>query len=137
MLCTGAIMNTWPEFLIGLYFDPTAIANQGALAIALTIIPIGALFQVVDGMQSTAIGALRGLKDTRVPMIMCFVGYCVIGVLTSLLLAFVLDFGPRGVWVGLFIGLFASAVFLTFRFQRLSRRFVVEGSGALVPSRAG
>jgi MATE family multidrug resistance protein len=137
MLGTGIGMNTWPEFLIGLYFDPTLPENQGALAIALVIIPIGALFQVVDGMQCTAIGALRGLKDTRVPMIMCFVGYCVIGVVSSLLLGFALGFGPRGIWFGLFIGLLASAAFLTYRFQRLSRRFVVEGVGALVPSRAG
>jgi MATE family multidrug resistance protein len=137
MLGTGITMNTAPQFLIGLYFDPTAAANRGALAIALTIIPIGALFQVVDGMQCTAIGALRGLKDTRVPMIMCFVGYCVIGAMSALLLGFGLHFGPRGVWFGLFIGLFASAGFLTFRFQNLSRRFVVEGAGALVPSRAG
>ncbi|HVZ01333.1 MAG TPA: MATE family efflux transporter [Dongiaceae bacterium] len=137
MLGTGLTMNTWPEFLIGLYFDPSAAGNQGSLAIALMIIPIGALFQVVDGMQCTAIGALRGLKDTRVPMIMCFIGYCVIGALTSLLLAFALGFGPHGVWFGLFIGLFASAVFLTVRFQNLSRRFVAEGAGALVPSRAG
>jgi MATE family multidrug resistance protein len=69
-------------------------------------------------------------------MIMCFVGYCVIGAFSSLFLAFVLDFGPRGVWFGLFIGLLASAAFLTLRFQNLSRRFVAEGSGALVSSRA-
>jgi MATE family multidrug resistance protein len=137
MLATGLVMNTWPQFLIGLYFDPAAPANQGALAIALTIIPIGALFQVVDGMQCTAIGALRGLKDTRVPMIMCFVGYCVIGVLSALALGFTLHFGPRGIWFGLFIGLLAAAAFLTVRFQNLSRRFVIEGPGALVPSRAG
>jgi len=137
MLATGLIMNTWPNFLIGLYFDPTAPQNQGALAIAMMIIPIGALFQVVDGMQCTAIGALRGLKDTRVPMIMCFVGYCVIGALSALALGFWLGYGPRGVWFGLFIGLFASAAFLTYRFQKLSHRFVVEGAGVLVPSRAG
>jgi MATE family multidrug resistance protein len=137
MLCTGLTMMAVPRSLIGLYFDTMDPANQGALAIALMIIPIGALFQVVDGMQCTAIGALRGLKDTRIPMIMCFVGYCVIGVVASLFLAFGFGFGPRGVWFGLFIGLFASAVFLTFRFQKLSRRLVVEGSGALVPSRAG
>lgn len=137
MLGTGITMNTWPEFLIGLYFDPAAAENQGALAIALMVIPIGALFQVVDGMQCTAIGALRGLKDTRVPMIMCFVGYCVIGVLSALLLGFAFGVGPRGVWFGLFLGLLASAAFLTLRFRTLSRRFVVEGTGALVASRAG
>ena len=137
MLGTGITMSTWPRGLIGLYFDTSAMDNQGSLAIALTIIPIGALFQVVDGMQCTAIGALRGLKDTRIPMIMCFIGYCLIGAASALLLAFALHFGPQGVWFGLFIGLFASAVFLTVRFKNLSRRFVIEGTGAVVPTRAG
>jgi multidrug resistance protein, MATE family len=137
MMCTGLAMITIPKSLIGIYFETADPVNRGALAVALMIIPIGALFQVVDGMQCTAIGALRGLKDTRVPMIMCFLGYCVIGVVSSLVLAFGFDFGPQGVWFGLFIGLFASAVFLTVRFQKLSRRFVIEGVGALVPSRAG
>jgi MATE family multidrug resistance protein len=136
MMITGTIMILFPQLLIGLYLHVDDPANQGALAIAWTIIPIGALFQVVDGMQCTAIGALRGLKDTRVPMIMCFVGYCVIGVLSAFLLGFTLHFGPRGVWFGLSIGLLAAAVFLTWRFRTLSRRFVSEGAGALVPSRA-
>jgi MATE family multidrug resistance protein len=137
MLITGTIMIVFPHFLIGLYIHVDDPGNQGALAIAMMIIPIGALFQVVDGMQCTAIGALRGLKDTHVPMVMCFIGYCVIGVLSALVLGFALGIGPRGVWFGLFLGLLASAAFLTYRFQKLSQRFVVEGAGALVPSRAG
>jgi MATE family multidrug resistance protein len=137
MLCTGAAMILWPEGLIRLYFDVDAPANQGALSVALMIIPIGGLFQVVDGMQCTAIGALRGLKDTKVPMVMCFLGYCVIGLLSALFLGFLLGFGPRGVWFGLFIGLAAAAAFLTVRFQLLSRRLVDLDAGAVVPSRAG
>ena len=137
MAMTGTAMLLFPNLLIGLYFHADDPKNAAQLAVAMLIIPIGALFQIVDGLQCVAIGALRGLKDTRVPMIMCFVGYCAIGIVISLLLAFVLGMGARGVWLGLLIGLTVSGGLLTFRFQRLARRFVVEGAGALVPSRAG
>jgi len=136
MLGTGTLMILAPRFLIGLYFDIDDPANQGALAIALLIIPIGALFQVVDGVQSAAIGALRGLKDTHVSMVICFIGYWVIGFGSSVLLTFPLALGARGVWLGIFIGLAASATLLTLRFHRLSRRRIVEAPGAAVVSRA-
>ena len=127
----------FPRFLIGLYFDAYDPENAAQLAVALLIIPIGALFQVVDGLQCVAIGALRGLKDTRIPMIMCFIGYCAIGIAASLLLTFVLGLGARGVWLGLLIGLTASGGLLTLRFQILSRRLAEDGrAGLAVVSRA-
>jgi MATE family multidrug resistance protein len=122
MFCTGFVMVLFPRNLIGLYFDVHDPANQAALATALLIIPIGALFQVVDGIQSTAIGALRGLKDTRVPMAICFIGYWIAGFGSSAVLAFALGFGVRGVWLGLFVGLLAAGGLLTLRFESLSRR---------------
>jgi MATE family multidrug resistance protein len=122
MLGTGCVMVLFPRQLIGLYFDIHDPANQAALATALLIMPIGALFQVVDGIQSTAIGALRGLKDTRVPMAICFIGYWVAGFGSSALLAFPLGVGVRGVWLGLFVGLLAAGGLLTLRFESLSRR---------------
>jgi len=136
MLMTGTLMVSVPDTLIGFYFDITAPQNQGALAVALTIIPISALFQVVDGIQCTAIGALRGLKDTRVPMLLCFIGYCIIGLMSSLLLAFAFGFDGPGVWFGLFIGLLVAAVLLTLRFQNLSRRLTLRAPTAATPFRA-
>ena len=137
MTMTGAAMLVFPRFLIGLYFDAYDPENAAQLAVALLIIPIGALFQVVDGLQCVAIGALRGLKDTRIPMIMCFIGYCAIGIAASLLLTFVLGLGARGVWLGLLIGLTASGGLLTLRFQILSRRLAEDGrAGLAVVSRA-
>jgi MATE family multidrug resistance protein len=135
MAATGLTMVLFPELLIGLYFDVTDPANYGAFAVALLIIPIGALFQIVDGIQCTAIGALRGLKDTRTPMVMCFVGYCGVGLVSSWLLAFVLDLGAAGVWFGLFIGLCAAGGLLTLRFQTQSRHLMRVGAAA--PVRAG
>jgi MATE family multidrug resistance protein len=122
MVFTGALMVLLPHELIGLYIDITNPANAGALAVALIIIPIGALFQVVDGLQTSAIGALRGLKDTHFPMVICFIGYWVIGFGASFILTFPLDMGARGIWLGIFVGLAASGVLLTLRFQTLSHR---------------
>jgi MATE family multidrug resistance protein len=122
MMLTGAAMVLIPHQLIGLYIDVSDPVNAGALAVALMIIPIGALFQVVDGLQSAAIGALRGLKDTHFPMVICFIGYWAIGFGSSFLLTFPLDFGVRGIWLGIFVGLAASGSLLTWRFQTLSHR---------------
>jgi MATE family multidrug resistance protein len=122
MLFTGGLMVLLPHQLIGIYIDITDPANAGALAVALLIIPICALFQVVDGLQTAAIGALRGLKDTHTPMVMCFIGYWVIGFGSSYLLTFPLELGARGVWLGIFVGLTASGTLLLLRFQILSRR---------------
>jgi MATE family multidrug resistance protein len=130
MVFTGALMVLAPHELIGLYIDITNPANAGALAVALVIIPIGALFQVVDGLQTSAIGALRGLKDTHLPMVICFVGYWVIGFGSSFILTFPLDMGAHGIWLGIFVGLAASGTMLTLRFQSLSRRHVSRGADA-------
>jgi MATE family multidrug resistance protein len=130
MVLTGALMVLVPHGLIGLYIDIADPANAGALAVALLIMPICALFQVVDGLQTAAIGALRGLKDTHAPMVMCFIGYWVIGFGSSLLLTFPLGLGARGVWLGIFIGLAASGSLLLLRFQMLSRRLALRGAPA-------
>lgn len=130
MVFTGALMVLAPHDLIGLYIDITNPANAGALAVALIIIPIGALFQVVDGLQTAAIGALRGLKDTHLPMVICFIGYWVIGFGSSFILTFPLDMGPHGIWLGIFVGLAASGILLTIRYQVLSRRLVSTGAVA-------
>jgi MATE family multidrug resistance protein len=130
MVITGTMMLLIPEHLFGVYIDVKAAGNADVLAVALMIIPIGALFQVVDGMQSAAIGALRGVKDTHVPMVICFIGYWVIGFGSSYLLTFQLDMGIRGIWLGIFIGLAASGTLLTLRFQNLSRRLVSRGAVA-------
>jgi MATE family multidrug resistance protein len=138
MLGTGCAMVLFPRSLVGFYFDIHDPANHGALAIALLIMPICALFQVVDGLQSTAIGALRGLKDTHMPMVVCFIGYWVIGFGSSAILAFVLGMGSRGVWLGLFVGLLAASSLLTLRFANLSHRLArVLPAGEAVASRAG
>jgi multidrug resistance protein, MATE family len=73
-------------------------------------------------MQTTAAGALRGLNDTRIPLLMAFIGFWVLGFLGSYVLAFIADQGPVGIWIGLALSLTAFALLLTARFHVLARR---------------
>jgi multidrug resistance protein, MATE family len=82
----------------------------------------GSLFFVLDGIQTTATGALRGLNDTRVPLIMALIGFWVIGFASAYGLAFVAGYGPVGIWVGLSLGLTVFALLVMCRFHLLTRR---------------
>ena len=122
MLMTAAVFLAVPRGLIGLYIDIAAPANAPTLAIALTLLPIAALFQVFDGAQAVALGALRGLKDTHVPMAICFLGYWIIGLSAGSLLGFALGYGAVGLWIGLALGLATTSTLLTLRFHAQAGR---------------
>lgn len=85
------------------------------LAVALALIPLAGVFQIFDGIQVTSIGILRGLGDTRTPMLTGIGGFWLIGLPVSLLLAFKLGFGAPGLWWGLVLGLVVVAGFLLAR----------------------
>jgi MATE family multidrug resistance protein len=72
-----------------------------------------------------AAGALRGLKDTRIPMLICFLGYWAIGISAGCALGFGLGYGAVGLWYGLALGLAATAIPLTWRFHLQARRLAV------------
>ena len=93
----------------------------------MNLIPIAAIFQFFDGLQVSALGALRGYKDTKMPMLIAFIGYWLLGVGGGVLLAYQLNVGGPGVWWGLAIGLAASGSMLLLRFLYLSRRRLVLG----------
>ena len=79
-----------------------------------------AVFQVFDGVQVSAMGALRGLKDTKTPMMLAMVSYWPVGLSAAYGLAFVLGWGEVGLWWGLVSGLGCAAILLTIRFIRLT-----------------
>jgi MATE family multidrug resistance protein len=99
-----------------------AVANAEVVAFARRFLAIAAIFQVFDGIQVAASGALRGLKDTRVPMLLTAVAYWAVGVPVGLGLAFGAGIGSTGLWYGLVAGLATAAVLLAARFVRLLRR---------------
>ncbi|MBL8709338.1 MAG: hypothetical protein JNL25_09100, partial [Rhodospirillaceae bacterium] len=122
MLMAATTMWLAPVWLTGLYLDLDEVGNVAALAAAATLFPIAAIFQIFDGLQVTALGALRGYKDTKVPMLMAFVGYWLLGIGGGVTLAYWLDMRGPGLWWGLAIGLLGSGLMLLLRFDHLSRR---------------
>ena len=85
------------------------------------LLGVAALFQLADGMQVMALGLLRGVQDTRVPLILAAVSYWMIGIPCSYVLAFPLGFGGVGLWFGLVIGLFCASGSLMWRFWHMVR----------------
>lgn len=134
MLCMATVMVTMPRFLLDFYVDVDAAINAEAVTVGLAMLPIAALFQLVDGMQVTTIGALRGLKDTRVPMVMCGCGYWIAGLGSGTLLAFYLGFQGPGLWWGLATGLMVSATLLILRWKQMADRLVAQAGSALALS---
>jgi len=99
---------------------PCRPANAAAIPIALRLLFVAALFQVFDGAQVIAAGALRGLRDTAVPLVIAGIGYWVVGFGSAWLMAFPLGLGALGLWWGLAIGLAAVALPLALRFLTLT-----------------
>jgi multidrug resistance protein, MATE family len=124
----------FPRFVIGLYIDVNDAANANLIQIATVFLSIAAMFQVFDGTQVANAAALRGLKDTRVPMLVSLVSYWFIGMGSAVLFAFWFDLGGRGLWFGLVLGLAVAATLLTWRFNvTMIRR--LEGSAKLISSK--
>lgn len=107
---------TFPAPLVGLFLDEANPGVEAITAFAVTLLALAALFQLADAMQVMALGLLRGIKDTRVPMVMAAVSYWLIGVPASWALAFPLGLGGVGLWLGLVIGLVCAAGSLMARF---------------------
>ena len=107
---------TLPAQLIGLYITPSDPLAPQIVAIGTQLLALAALFQVFDAMQVMALGFLRGVQDTRIPMIMAALSYWVIGIPASYLLAFPLHFGAPGLWMGLVVGLVSAASLMMTRF---------------------
>ncbi|MBA2319900.1 MAG: MATE family efflux transporter [Deltaproteobacteria bacterium] len=117
MLASAFVYAMFPVALASLYNpDPAVVAAAAA------VLPIAALFQVFDGTQAVGFGVLRGLGDTRLPMLANVIGYGLIGLPIGGLLAFGLGWGLPGVWLGLTVGLATVALMLLVRIAWMGRR---------------
>ena len=116
VIATITAFLTIPGFLIGLFVDPTDPARPAILATGVSLLAVAALFQLVDFGQVMALGMLRGVQDTRVPMIMALVSYWLIGLPVSYVMGFELGLGGVGVWLGLTVGLAAACIGMQTRF---------------------
>jgi MATE family multidrug resistance protein len=96
--------------------------DEGVIGIAASLIVLGGAFAVFDGLQAVSVGILRGIGDTRVPVILSLIGYWILGVPVSLWLGFEAGLGPDGLWWGLVLGLGVTAVVLMLRVRERLRR---------------
>ncbi|WP_299934642.1 MATE family efflux transporter [uncultured Pelagimonas sp.] len=106
----------FPETLLGVFFDPEEAQLGELLRLGTMLLALAALFQLVDAMQVIHLGLLRGLLDTKVPMVMATFAYWVIGLPSAYIFGFVLNWGAAGIWIGLVVGLGLAAVLLAWRF---------------------
>jgi MATE family multidrug resistance protein len=121
-MCTTAFaMLLVPTVLLRVYIDPSAPANAALVGFALQYLIWAAIFQLADGVQAVAAGALRGLQDTRVPMWIAIFAYWVPGFGMAIGLGFFTRLEGSGVWIGLATGLFFAAALLLWRWARRDR----------------
>lgn len=105
-----------PVPLLSAFMEADNPHRAEILEIGVLLLAVAALFQLVDGAQAMALGLLRGVQDTKVPMLMAAMSYWLIGIPTSYYLGFALGMGGVGIWLGLVVGLACTAVFLMTRF---------------------
>lgn len=117
-LASAALMIGAPRLILSAYVDIHAPGNAAMIEYAVRFLAVGAAFQLVDGAQAIAAGALRGLQDTRVPMAIALLAYWLPGFGTAVVLGFCTRLQGLGVWIGLAIGLLVVAVALLQRWHR-------------------
>jgi multidrug resistance protein, MATE family len=106
-----------------LFLGHTADDAAATIDLAAELLLVGTTLFVTDGVQGVAAGALRGLNDTRMPLLFAFVGYWLVGFPAAWVFAFDVGLGAVGVWIGLSLGTAVYATLLTLRFIALARRF--------------
>ncbi len=121
MALSAGVMMLFPMQLLRLYIDPSAPENARVVALALQYMMVAAAFQLFDGAQAVGASMLRGLQDTRVPMLIAIFGYWVPGVGTALWLGLFTSIGGIGVWIGLLVGLIFVAALLNWRWSMRAR----------------
>ncbi len=128
-LASAVLMIGAPRLILSAYVDITRRVNAAMIVYAVRFLAVAAAFQLVDGAQAIAAGALRGLQDTRMPMAIALLGYWLPGFGTAVVLGFGTRLQGLGVWIGLAIGLAVVAALLAWRWHRR------EASGTCVRQR--
>jgi MATE family multidrug resistance protein len=116
MTCTAILMITVPELIVSIYTDDPEVKQ-----VAGKLLFLAGIFQISDGLQVSGFGALRGMKDTKIPMYVNILSYWLIGFTTCYTLGVILGMGAEGLWIGLIVGLSVAAILHNWRFNRITR----------------
>ena len=130
MAAMALVMLAMPHRLVGLFLDHSDPANAEVIGLAVSFLFIAALFQIFDGAQAVTAGMLRGLHDTKVPMVIAAFGYWVVALAAAVGLAFGLGWGGVGIWIGLATGLGVVAVLMLIRWLKRERLGLLDWQDA-------
>ncbi len=119
MAVSATVMLIFGGSIVGFYTSDVSVAE-----VAISLLFMAAIFQISDGVQVGAAGALRGFRDTKVPMLLNFAGYWLVGFPLAYTFGVAMEMGPKFVWVGLIAGLTVTAVLLNGRYLLVSRRAI-------------
>jgi MATE family multidrug resistance protein len=119
--CAATLLILMPRTLVSAFLDLSDPANARTASLAVSFLAVAALFQIVDATQAVGAGVLRGVQDTKVPMLFALIGYWVVGIGVGTLLAFPFGMAGVGIWLGLASGLGAVAILLLIRWTMRER----------------
>jgi MATE family multidrug resistance protein len=121
------VFNTaLPELYLDMKDLNNSMDNNEVIQIASKLMLIAAVFQISDAIQVVTLGALRGMQDVKIPMVITFIAYWLIGFPISFYLSMYTSYESSGIWIGLLAGLTASAVMLSLRFNYLSKKLIIQ-----------
>ncbi len=132
MALTAVVIWLFPSLVLSIYVDVDAPRNAAMVGFAVQFLVVAAAFQLFDGAQTVAAGALRGLQDTRMPMVIAIAGYWIVGYGTAIGLGFWTPLAGVGVWIGLAAGLTVVAAALLIRWAMRARLGLVPTSRDLI-----
>lgn len=113
-----------PHLFVNIENASEAADTIQVMAIAASLLLVAAVFQISDGIQVVVLGALRGMQDVKIPTIITFVAYWIIGFPVSFYLGIHTSLGATGIWLGLLAGLSVAALFLYLRFNYLTAKLI-------------
>lgn len=118
--------NWFPTLYLDLEDALNLKDNTEVIVLAAQLLLVSAVFQISDGIQVVVLGALRGLQDVKIPTIITFIAYWLIGFPISYYLGLHTDLKSTGIWIGLLSGLTASAIMLYIRFDYLTKKYIEQ-----------
>lgn len=122
VLAVALLFLIIPKPLLMLFLSPTHIDTPAIILIGIPLLAIAALFQITDGLQVVVLGLLRGLKDTKIPMVITTICYWGVGIPCCYVFGFVFNWNSNGIWFGLVIGLTLASTFLSIRYIKILRK---------------